>query len=427
MIIHSRYLQIVLTVCGLLIFMEHAAKAQPRGYLYDEQKVPEFDLPDPLVFLDGTRVVNASGWEKRRQEIFEIFESQVYGRSPGKTGPVSVSDSSSTVILNGAAVLKQVRLKLTDGGPTVSVLIIRPAGEKKVPAFLGLNFMGNHTVFPHESIEVTTGWVRNDSKLGAVGNRASEKGRGGKSDRWPVQKIVEAGYALVTTYYGEIDPDFDDGFRNGIHGALPAGDSKRPAADEWGSIAGWAYGLSRILDCLETEDFLDAKKVTVLGHSRLGKTALWAGATDSRFAGVISNNSGCGGAALSKRTFGETVKRINTSFPHWFCDNFVQYNDRENELPVDQHLLIALSAPRPVYVASASKDLWADPRGEYLATRYASPVYKLLTGKGLGIREFPGNNQPSIGVLSYHCREGRHDLTPYDWENYIKFANQYSR
>jgi hypothetical protein len=307
--------------------------------------------------------------------------------------------------------------------PAVDLLIYLPVAANSrdaCPMFLGLNFMGNHTITNDPQVPVTKSWVRNRADIGYENNQASAAARGTSAHRWPIRLLIDSGFGVATAYYGDIDPDFDDGFKNGVHSIYPKVDD--PNGQQWGSIATWSWGLSRILDYLQTLQSVNPKQIGVIGHSRLGKTSLWAGATDPRFAVVISNESGCGGAALSRRQFGETVQRINTSFPHWFCDKFQDYNANETALPIDQHMLIALIAPRPVYIASASEDLWADPVGEFLSGRMAQPVYDLYGLAGLGVKMKPEPNQPVGNHVAYHLREGKHNLLEYDWRQYIEFA-----
>ncbi|MCE4564222.1 acetylxylan esterase [Maribellus sp. CM-23] len=395
---------------------------------YDESKVPAFKLPDPLVTFNGKKIKNVKQWEKkRRPELLHFFTENFYGEVPGelKIDDVHLIEESESA-LNGKAHRKQVVLSFKKDNHTLdcTMLIYLPRNVEKAPVFLAYDFLGNHTITKDPEIVISEAWVADKPSLGIINNQLTEQSRGVRCDRWPVEKIVEAGYGLAVIYYGEVDPDKND-MTDGIHPFFYVDDQEQPANNEWGAIAAWSWGLGRALDYLETDADVDASKVIVFGHSRLGKTALWAGATDQRFAAVISNNSGCGGAALSKRRFGETIARINRSFPHWFCNNFKNYSNNEQTLPVDQHELIALIAPRPVYVASAEEDRWADPKGEFLSALYATPVFELYGKKGISQQEMPPVNQPLLNTVSYHIRTGEHNVKDYDWEQYIRWADMF--
>jgi hypothetical protein len=256
--------------------------------------------------------------------------------------------------------------------------------------------------------------------------RAPEQSRGSDSG-FEVEKVLSRGYGFATIYYQQIEPDFQEGYKYGLRAAFFRPGQTEPAPGDWGAIGAWAYGLSRAMDYLVTDKDIDAQRVAVMGHSRLGKTALWAGALDTRFAMVLSSCPGEGGASLWRRNYGETLQSMAVMFPFWFCANLLKYKDDINRLPVDAHELIALNAPRPVYVTAAEDDQWADPRGEFLAMVAAGPVYRLLGAQGLGTDQMPPLNQPIQHTLAFHIRTGKHAVTAFDWDEFLAFADAHLR
>ncbi len=395
---------------------------------YDEACVPAYTLPALLVMQDGTPVEDPAQWPARRKEILDLYKEQIFGHAP-EFDPAHCTMSfellESGSALDGRAQRKQIAVHLKTEAATLRfvILLYVPQGLAAAPAFVNLNFHGNHTIHDDPAILITDAWVREADC--SEGNQASEKGRGFSASRYALDDIIARGYALLTVYYGDLDPDFDDGAQNGLHGLFPGAPATVAAEARWGSIAAWSWGLRRVMDYCETDEQIDHQRVAVMGHSRLGKTALWTAALDERFALVISNNSGCGGAALSRRCYGETIGIINRQFTHWFCKNHRHYDENESALPLDQHMLIALQAPRPVYVASAVEDRWADPKGEFLSTYHAGELYQLLGKQALPQSEQPALNQPLQTDMAYHIRDGVHDVTSFDWHAFLDFADKH--
>ena len=397
---------------------------RPPEPMKDEAGVPLYTLPPLLERADGSPVADAEGWRIRRAELLRLFEQTVYGRVPevDATGVCFKQWSTHEVQLSHPAddpdgdveadpvraLCRQGELVLPgDAGRSVPVLLYEPADAGgPVPCFIGLNFKGNAAVTDDPAVRTHPDF--------------DESRRGAMKRRWPLARIVGDGFAVMTSWYEAWSPDHPERWREG---AAPAPEPGAP--DAGGAIALWAWGLRRMLDAASLLPSLDPRRVAVLGHSRLGKAALWAGALDERFALAISNDSGCGGATLSRRCFGETVAQINETFPHWFCLAFHGYGAREADLPVDQHQLLALLAPRPVAVGSAAEDLWADPRGEFLSLVHAGPTYTLHGLTSLNGDTMPDPGGHVHGHNAYHLRPGRHDLLDHDWQRYLAFARRH--
>lgn len=380
---------------------------------YDEAAVPSYTLPDILTTESGREVGTARQWEKtRRAEIIELFEENIYGRMPdGRVRMTCEALETSTEALGGKAVRKQTELTFSANGKErkALVLLYLPAGRKDVPTFVCLNFRGNQSITDDPAV---------------IASQHSTYPRADRMSRWPVEKIVDAGYGLATVHYFDFFPDSKDGLAESVYPLFGVNSEKELADDQGGSITAWAWGYSRVMDYLEKEKAVDKERVIIMGHSRIGKTALWAGANDPRFAMVVANDSGCAGAALSRRKFGETIGRVNNHFPHWLCRNARKFSGAEESMPVDQHQLLALVAPRPLYISSATEDLWADPKGEYLAAYHAGEAYGLYGLEGLGSSQMPPADTP-VGVrVGYHIRTGIHDVTDFDWQSWITFADR---
>lgn len=388
-----------------------------RGPNYDEAKVPAFELPSPLDKPDGGRVGSAFEWQNcRRREVLKLLGDEVYGRMPPRPARLSFELLSCRKdALGNTAVRKEYRIHAAMPGGRkhhFDLLLYLPQNTV-APVFLGLNFKGNHT-----TVEETD--VRETGLL-----RSAPTPRGESERRWQFRELVRRGYASATVCYYDLFPDSPDGWKNSIYTLFEAYDDQFGAHEHYSAIGAWAWGLSRALDCLEQDPDVDGARVAVHGHSRLGKAALWAGANDQRFGLVISNDSGCAGAALYKRRFGETVADVQGNFPHWFRRSFAEYAGREHAMPFDQHFLMALMAPRPLCIASATEDLWADPKGEFLSGFHAGEVYRLFGAAGLAAEEPPPPDTPITGAISYHLRTGKHDQVMADYQHYLDIADLY--
>ena len=415
------------------------------GYNYEESGVKPYTMLDPLTFTDGHRVHNLKDWPLRRAQILQLFEENVYGRTPASSH-VRLSatlDESDASALNGIAIRRQVALQLPSPSPATAaqyrnlprvlhLLIYLPAkATHPVPLVLGLNFAGNPSVNSDPGILLTPIWTRHPSATSDAPDTAPSythdpapaSSRGTQSSEWQVDEILARGYGFATIYYGDIEPDNPAGIASSIRPLFFAPGQTAPLPDEWGAFGAWAWGLSRALDYFQTVPQVDGSRIAVTGHSRLGKTADWAAAQDTRFAMILSTESGKAGQSLLRRSLGEDIRHLEDSFPYWFCANFKQWIGREKELPVDGNLLLSLLAPRPLYVASAEGDRWSDPRGEFLSAADVGRVYALFGKRGLETTQMPQVDHPIQHDVAYHIRTGKHDVTAFDWNAYLDFMD----
>jgi hypothetical protein len=402
----------------LLMFVSLPAQAQESDVppvISDEAKVPDYELPAILELESGERVEQpGTWWQSRRPQLLRLFKKHMYGQLPGEPPTMRIKQHEvSKAALDGEATRRQLTIHFTDKeqGPQLEVLIYLPndvAGP--APVFTMLNFDGNHATWPDPEI-------RKQAHLNDA--RGSDKGR------YPIDQIIDRGYGVVTAYYGDLFPDRADGFQDSVYQMFKDDWGLDSEGGNWSAISAWAWGLHRMMDYCEQASDIDSNRVVVMGHSRLGKTALWAGATDQRFVAVIDNASGCGGSALFRRRYGERAYHIDTNFPHWFRDRFSEYRENESALPVDQHQLLALSAPRPLLVNAMTKDQWADPKGMFLSAKHASAVWRFLGEEGLAAESMPGPGEPILSRVGYHLRAGEHDVTPEDWAVYLDFADKH--
>ena len=393
---------------------------------YDEAKVGTYTLPDPLKLANGQPVRDAKTWlQKRRPEIVKLFEENQFGRSPGRPAGMSFEVfEKGAPAFDGQAIRRQVTIYFTSNKtePKLDLLLyLPPKATKPVPVLLNLSFTANSNFVADPGIKPGEIWNRDKQRVPAP--------KDGRFGSLKVLPFLAQGFGVATMYYGDIDPDFLGGVPHGVRALYLKPGQTAPAPDEWGAIGAWAWGLSRALDYLETDKDVDAKRVAIMGVSRLGKTVLWAGAHDPRFALVIASCSGEGGAAISRRNYGETIKHLTepTRYPYQFAANYGKFGDRVNEFPVDAHMLIALIAPRPVLLQTGDTDVWSDPKGEFLAAVAAEPVFKLLGQQGLGTAQMPAAGQPIFHTLGYVMHKGGHGMVPADWDLFLQFMQMHLR
>jgi hypothetical protein len=393
---------------------------------YTEAKVGAYTLPDPLKLADGATVTTSKAWfEKRRPEILKLFEENQFGRMPGRPADLSFEVfDKGTPAFDGKAIRRQVTIYFTKdkSGHRADLLLYVPANAKgRVPVLLNAGFTANN-------LAVNDPGVKEGRVFDPKTNRRIPAAPGGfRFGGIEVMPLIDKGFGVAAVNYADFDPDALTGLPSGIRSFYLKPGQTAPAPDEWGSISAWAWGLSRTLDYLETDPGVDAARVALMGVSRLGKTVLWTAAHDQRFALVIASCSGEGGAALSRRNYGETIKHLvePTRYPYQFCANYAKYADHVDQFPVDAHMLLALIAPRPVLLQTGDTDRWSDPKGEFLAATAATPVFKLLGRDGIDTAQMPAAGVPILHTLGYFMHAGGHGSIPSDWQQFYKFLEMH--
>jgi hypothetical protein len=400
----------LLLICAFILSEDVTGQSKEweHDVIYSEKQVPSYELPDVLYTIEGNKIAAPEEWLSiRRPQVMAMFASTIYGRIPVPETPVNQTFEivdSNPEFFEGRCTRKIVRAAFSNSRGSVSmhlVLFVPNDVPGPVPLLIRMGFA-----------DLSGGNIEMDNiqAWGRLGNGT------------PLIDFLEHGFGVALLKGGEIVPD-ENGFNGSIHKLFYRGNQSMPGSDEWGVLAAISWQFSRAMDYLETDEDVDAAKVAILGFSKLGKSTLWAGALDTRFAMVLSQNSGCAGAALWRRKFGETLKYMSR-FPHWLCGNSRKFIGVEEDLPIDQHMLIACIAPRPVYVVSGINDMWADNMGEYLSTHHATPVYGLFGLNGQATEERPKVNEPADErALAYHVRSGAHGYEQFDWDQYIRFMD----
>jgi hypothetical protein len=418
--------QRILTLWPSTVALFLGASAAVANFPEVSQLPSRPELPDPLVMLNGERVSSKEQWfQKRRPELKELFQHYMYGRLPPAPTKVTAKvEREDRQAYGGRATLKEVTVSFGPPEvPPVHLLVVVPNQRKgPAPVFVGVNFGGNHALVSDPAVRLPTAWMY-PNRRGVKDNRATDAGRGSELDTWAIDQTIDRGYAVATFYSGDVKPDRPD-YGDGIYPHFLKKGQARPGPHEFGTIAAWAWGVHRAVDYLVTDKDLDPKRIAVVGHSRLGKTALLAAAFDERVALAVPHQAGCGGTAPSRGKVGESVKQINDRFPHWFCGTFKEFNDKPDRLPFDQNCLVALVAPRPVLFSNAVEDTWANPDGQFQVLQAADPVYRLLDAGGLGAKEAPEPGRLIDSKLGYFIRPGKHSMTRADWKVFLDYADR---